>query len=225
MRKKRIGNAGNRDKGQTSKPEGVISRGTGRRLQVRAAKGAKRAAPKHVGFTTGRRARFLSHFAATCNATAAAERAGISLRTVYNWRRDNAEFREAWHAALDQGYGRLEAGLVRLVAEAMAAIADEGAAAGQVIDPKTALAVLEAYRKHMAGARTGDIVPRRSDIEQVRARIEQSVRTLGMFGEENEDEDPSTGQPGEDPSTASRSPSPGKPGEEGDPSRGKPGEE
>jgi hypothetical protein len=220
MRKKRIGKAGNRDKGQTSKPEGVISRGTGRRLQVRAAKGAKRAAPKHVGFTTGRRARFLSHFAATCNATAAAERAGISLRTVYNWRRDNAEFREAWHAALDQGYGRLEAGLVRLVAEAMAAIADEGAAAGQVIDPKTALAVLEAYRKHMAGARTGDILPRRSDIEQVRARIEQTMRTLGMIEEEEEEE----GEEEEDPSTASRSPSPGKPGEERGPSSGKPSE-
>src|SRR5207253_1449076 len=90
----------------------VTSAGTNRKIQRRAAKGALKAEPKHVGFTKDKRAIFLSHFAATCNGRAAAEAAG-------------------------------------------------------------------------------DIVPRRTDVEQVRARIERTMRTLGLIAEEDEG-DPST---------------------------------
>jgi hypothetical protein len=187
---KRAGAAGKNATGASAPLPTVISGGNQRRIQVRVAKGAKQAKPKHVGFTAEKRATFLSHFAATCNGTAAAEAAGISERTVYNWRRDNAEFSEAWHAALDQGYARLEAGLVRW-AQAAVVVADEAAAGAPLggFDPKTALAVLEAYRRHMAGARTGGIIAQPYDMEQVRQRLEAKMRALGMLDDEAGDSD------------------------------------
>lgn len=65
----------------------------------------------------GRRETFLSHFAANCNVTAAANAAGVPVSTLYRWRRDDADFAEEWGQALAMGYQLLEA---RLVAHALA---------------------------------------------------------------------------------------------------------
>jgi hypothetical protein len=174
-----------------------IGRSNGRRLQVRAARGSKKMKPKRNGFTKAKRKKFLSHFAATCNAKASALAAGVSFSTVYEWRRKDEQFRKGWQEALDQGYARLEAEVVREAEESLAVRAD-GKAARQRMDPKTALAVLEAYRRNR-GARPGDILPRRTDIDQVRARIEKTMRALGLIKDEG-------GQAAQDPSTTGLSP-------------------
>jgi hypothetical protein len=150
----------------------------GRRLQVRAARGSNKARPRRNGFTREKR-EILGHFAAACNATAAARAAGVAYTTVYAWRRKDEPFRRGWEEALDQGYARLEAEIVREAEEALRVRADEKAAR-QRMDPKTALAVLEAYRRNR-GARPGDILPRASDAEQVRARIERKMRALRII--------------------------------------------
>lgn len=60
---------------------------------------------------------FLAHFAANCNVVAAAAAAGVSAQTLYDWRRDDDDFAEAWAGALAMGYQLLES---RLLAHALA---------------------------------------------------------------------------------------------------------
>lgn len=161
-----------------------ISGSNGRRVQVRAPRGSNKARPKRNGFSKRRKEAFLAHFAATCNAKASAREAGVAFSTVYAHRRSDPEFRAAWEEALDQGYARIEAELVRRSSASLCVEADEEAAdaAAAGIDPKVALAVLEAYRRNR-GARPGDILPQRSDAEEARARLEQVMVALRVIGE------------------------------------------
>lgn len=70
-------------------------------------------------FTRERKEAFLEHFAATCDATASAEAAEVSIFTVYDHRRNDPAFAAAWQEALEQGYARLEA---EAVAQRIAAL-------------------------------------------------------------------------------------------------------
>lgn len=151
----------------------------GRRIQVRAARGSKKAKPRRNSFTVKKREAFLSYFAATCNAKASARAAGVAHSTVFDWRKKNAPFRDAWYEALDEGYARLEAELVRYSAEQLAVKASARAAsgAGKDFDPKVALAVLEAYRRNR-GARPGDVLPQESSSEEARRKLEQVMVSL-----------------------------------------------
>ena len=179
-----------------------IGGSNGRRIQLRAARGAKKTKRKRSGFTRERKESFLSFFAATANADASARAAGVSKSTVHEHRRKDPLFRAAWYEALAEGYARVEALSVRWAEEALTIRPNARAAkTARDMDPKVALAILEAYRRNR-GARPGDVLPRRSDVEEVRARIEKTMRTLGLISDD------------EDPSTASRSPSPGNPGED-----------
>lgn len=73
---------------------------------------------RHVRFTDKRRAIFLSYFAGTCDAVAAAEAAGVDDTTVYKHRIRDAAFAAAFQEALEQGYVRLEAEALRQRVEA-----------------------------------------------------------------------------------------------------------
>ncbi|MBC7986394.1 MAG: hypothetical protein H7X93_06945 [Sphingomonadaceae bacterium] len=68
---------------------------------------------RQVKFTEARKDKFLAHFAGTCDARGAAAAAGVDHSTVYKHRTRHADFREAWQEALETGYARLEAELVR----------------------------------------------------------------------------------------------------------------
>jgi hypothetical protein len=158
-----------------------VSGGKGRRVQRRAAKGSKKSEPKRLSFTKERREEFLGHFAASCNAEAAARAAGISDNCVYAWRKKDAPFRAAWFEALDQGYARLEAEIVRESAESLKVRADKDAAVRVgTVDPKTALAVLEAYRRS-GGRGPGEVWPHPYDVESVRRRLEAKMKALGVL--------------------------------------------
>jgi hypothetical protein len=164
--------------------ESDIGGSNGRHLQVRAPRGTKTAKPRRNGFTAKRKEAFLSHFAATCNAKASARAAGVAHTTVYQHRKSDPAFRAAWEEALDQGYARLEAELVRRASVTPKVHADEKAARSIAsMDPKVALAILESYRRNR-GAKPGDILPRASDAEQVRTRLEKKMRALRIVDSE-----------------------------------------
>jgi len=65
-----------------------------------------------TGFHKAKRARFLDVLAATCNATRAAQAAGIDPRTAWRARARDGEFARLWAAAVDDGLVRLEEALV-----------------------------------------------------------------------------------------------------------------
>jgi hypothetical protein len=58
--------------------------------------------------------------------------------------------------------------------------------APRLVDAKTALAVLESYRRN-GDRRPGDILPQRSDTEQVRARLEKKMRALGLLPDDDDE--------------------------------------
>ena len=68
---------------------------------------------RHVRFDARRKGLFLAHFAASCDALAAAAAAGVCERTVYVHRRADSDFAAAFQAALQEGYGWLEAEALR----------------------------------------------------------------------------------------------------------------
>ena len=161
--------------------EDEISGGKGRRVQRRAAKGSRKAKAKRRFFTKERRQEFLNHFAASCNAAAAARAVGVSENCVYQWRRKDAQFRAGFWEALDQGYVRLEAEIVREAKEALKVRGKKGAAVRVgTMDAKTALAVLEAYRRS-GGRAPGEVWPHPYDSEGVRARLEAKMKALGII--------------------------------------------
>ena len=196
-----------------SKDESEIGGGKGRRLQVRAARGSKQAKPKRRSFTAKRRQAFLNHFAASCNAAAAARSVGISENCVYRWRRTNEQFREGWNEALAQGVAGLEADQVRAAREAVKVRRSKAAAVRVgTMDAKTSLAVLEAYRRSQ-GRDPGTINLQPYDPGAVRRRLEKKLRLLGLLDQGRQG--PSSAA--DDPSTAARPPSSRDPGEDGSP--------
>jgi hypothetical protein len=56
--------------------------------------------------------RFLDCLAASCSVTKPCEEAEVAPTTVYRQRRKRADFALKWQVALDQGYEKLEFGLV-----------------------------------------------------------------------------------------------------------------
>lgn len=167
-----------------SEDESEIGGGKGRRIQRRAPRGSQQAKPKRRSFTAKRRQSFLDHFAASCNASAAARSVGISENCVYRWRRIDAQFREGWKEALDQGMAALEADQVRAAREAVK-IRRNKAAAVRVgtMDARTSLAVLEAYRRSQ-GRDPGTVWPHPYDVGAVRRRLETKMRLLRRLDDE-----------------------------------------
>lgn len=82
-----------------------ISAGNNRPLQLRRI--------RRLRFVPWRQELFLTHFAGTCDETAAAEAAGVSTSTICRHRQKDPDFAEAYRAALEQGVVRLEAEALR----------------------------------------------------------------------------------------------------------------
>ncbi len=104
-----------------------------------------------VRTTAAARRRFLEELALTANVTAAAKKAKLASTTVYRARAQDAAFRRQWHAALCEGYARLE---TELLAEALAPAETEVPDAVlklRLHRQKLALALLAAHRATVRG--------------------------------------------------------------------------
>lgn len=51
---------------------------------------------------------FLDHLATCCHVGQSCEKAGISRKTAYGWRRENEDFAAAWEQAMKEGFVALE---------------------------------------------------------------------------------------------------------------------
>jgi transposase len=163
------------------KDKSEICGSRGRPIQKRAARGSLKKEPKRRGFTVERRQKFLDYVAATANIKGACRSAGVSNSTVHEWLRKNEQFRADCNEALARGCIEARAELIRESKRSLKPKPDPQAP--RLVDAKTALAVVESCERN-AGRRPGDIKPRRTDIEQVRARLEKVMRGLGMLPDE-----------------------------------------
>ncbi|MFL6847739.1 MAG: hypothetical protein ACJ8EI_05125 [Sphingomicrobium sp.] len=192
-----------------SKGESDIGGGRSRRIQRRAPRGSLQDKPKRRAFTEARRQRFLNHFAASCNARAAARAVGISENCVHAWRQKDPQFNAGWKEALELGYARLEAELIRSATESLKIRPRKNAAVRVgTMSAETALRVLEAYRR-TGGRDRGTVWPHPYDVEGVRARLEAKMKALRLIDEDGRPiarlPAPDTAQ---DPSSVTPCPSP-----------------
>jgi hypothetical protein len=165
--------------------ETEIGGGRGGRTQKKAARGSLKKNPKRRSFTEARRRKFLNHLAATCNIKGACRSAGVSNSTVHEWLRKNEQFRADVDEALAQGCVEVRAELIRETKRSLKPRPDPKVP--RLVDAKTALAVLESCERN-GGRRPGDIKPRRTDIEEVRARLEKTMRALGLLPDDEDSE-------------------------------------
>lgn len=124
----------------------------------------KRPSPRAI--LQRKREDFIAHLGETCNVTLSAERTGVAITTFYRIRRRDAAFAAAWQGALDDGYRRLEMGLVQAalaVVEGRRAGEDEGGegAARPVIEPMTMEQALQLLKRHEGSVRGGGFRPNR----------------------------------------------------------------
>jgi hypothetical protein len=97
-------------------------------------------------------ARFLAALAATCNVRAACAEAGLSTASAYNNRKRSPSFAARWDAAVEEGYLRLEAGLLEYGADEFAERDGAGteAAAGAPREPMTVAQTLHLLALYQA---------------------------------------------------------------------------
>lgn len=138
--------------------------------------GATRPA-RRFGALRNWRVRFLAALAETSNVHAAAQAAEISLSWVYQTKRTDRDFAQAWLAALCEGYDRLELELLARLrgGEPRAASGPDAGGPAPRYDNATALRLLLAHRETRARymARQDAVTA-----EEVRASIEEKLARL-----------------------------------------------
>lgn len=138
-------------------------------------------------FRKKRQETFLEHLAATCNVTASAEAAGVVPGTVYAQRMKNPAFREAWAAALEQGYARLETALLERAlkgADAPKVRGDKdpsaGSGQGDALDAMAAMQLLREHKRGLAGIAKPTRTPAPARIEDASKELIRKLRALGV---------------------------------------------
>lgn len=139
---------------------------------------------RNVRFTGERKQAFLAHFAGTCDATAAAQAAGVAEATVYKHRQYDPDFSAAWSEALATGYARLEAEAVRqrlaMQERVRAGLVPEGEVSA---DFERVLKLLTRYERRGGGV--GFHGPRlghtkRWSFEESLAALERKLKAFGV---------------------------------------------
>jgi hypothetical protein len=148
---------------------------------------------RYVRFDAGAQAVFLAHFAATCDAKAAAAAAGVSESTVRRHRALDPAFAEAYEEALAQGYGWLEAEAVRQRLAAQARLRAAIEAAGPVKPPALLAEEGAEFDRVMKLLARHDRQPRRPDsrftpggrrqrwtFDEAMTLLDKKLRALGV---------------------------------------------
>ncbi len=153
--------------------ERIITAGCGRRVQVRKV--------REGGFTEEKKQLFLDHLAGSCNVSAAARAAGVSMPTISYHRERDPLFAERFGQALERGYVTIEAMLM------------ERAAGGGVYEPggdvpdartmDTDLALnLMRLRRAPPGLKSnlGGCAPRKASLAELEAAILAKLDVLAV---------------------------------------------
>lgn len=125
-------------------------------------------------------AKFLDELGASCNVTRAAAAAGFTPVAIHRRRRNDPAFSQRWHAALVQGYHRLEALLVQRAVEAMDGYEPDPETPIPTMTVRDAISILQMYRATVTGGegkRAGWRARPRS-LEEVQASILQKFEAI-----------------------------------------------
>lgn len=135
----------------------LVVRGGKRRLLVKSKRSRREISQR-------RRDAFILSLSETCNVSLSAERSGLVLSTVYYMRQHDVAFAAAWQRALDDGYQRLEMGLVEAALAAVEGPRVEAADIPNrpVIEPMTMDQALRLLARHDGSVRSGRLQTNRT---------------------------------------------------------------
>lgn len=102
---------------------------------------------------------FIQHLGETCNVRLSAERVGVSFSTFYKIRQRDPAFAAAWQQALDDGYQRLEMGLLHAALAVVEGGRPDGSETsdGAVIAPMTMEQAFRVLGRHEGSVRGGKL--------------------------------------------------------------------
>lgn len=150
-----------------------------RTAKVQSAGKRPRRRPTGRTTATGRK-KFLETLALSANVTAAAKKAKLTTTAVYRQRAKDPGFRALWHAALCEGYARLETELLaEALAEAEPGLEDAVVKARQY-KQRLALALLAAHRAAVRGERAVSVKMCADDSKG--AKLELGATIAAMAG-------------------------------------------
>jgi hypothetical protein len=152
----------------------LVVRGTnGRRAQI--------ARARIKGWSPKVEARFLAALAATCNVKAACAAVELSAASAYQRRNRGYDFAERWDAAIEEGYARLEAGLVEAGCNYLSGEAPLPEVTVSAITAAEALHLLHMHKHQVLGLgkRPGGAPAKASNAEII-AALRKRLRQFGV---------------------------------------------
>lgn len=122
--------------------------------------------------------RFFAALAETCNVTRSARAAGFSTDWAYRRRKKDAAFRNAWQAAVREGYAKLELVLLERAIKGTPKILFRRDGSERVVrEYSTALAV-NLLRRHAEAADSAAYEPAEGELSEIRERILERLDRL-----------------------------------------------
>lgn len=153
-------------------PQGILMRASGK-------DGPQLIRSKGDRWTEEAEAVFLDHLAASCNVLASCEAAGFGNYSVYKRRREDAAFAQRWQAALEQGYVRIEAALVRRAADALEGFAPDPDTPIPTMTVEQAIKVLDRHRARVERiSRSGRHWTRPRSLDEVSDSIMRKLQAV-----------------------------------------------
>ena len=151
-------------------------------------------------FDDERKLIFLEHFAATLDAVASAEEAGVSFSTAYAHRRSDPGFAAAWLEAAEIGIARIgeETGRQRLAAiERFRVRGDKQVPPGDGDrEFERTMTFLRVWKTKLSGGRTGGPPLTKWSFDKALDQLERQLRNFGVRIEREEAEVDGTGRDG-----------------------------
>lgn len=145
--------------------------GGGRRVQIARARVRQ--------WTPRAEDRFLGVLAATCNVKAACAAVGMWPPSAYNHRKRWPAFAARWDAAIEEGYARLEIGLIEAACNLFSRAEVTPDAAIAPISAAEAIHILHMHKHEARGmGRRPGLPPRRPTFEEVRPGIVAKVEAI-----------------------------------------------
>jgi hypothetical protein len=135
-----------------------------------------------VKFNESRQQIFLDHFAATADAGAAADKAGVCIGTVHSHRHRNPEFAAAWREALNHAVALLEAESVRQRLEAQQRLTRNLNPSGEVaLEFERVMKLLQRWDRRNAAVDTRTPAEAQAwTFEEAIASLDRKLRALGL---------------------------------------------
>lgn len=150
---------------------GTGGAGGGKRVQI--------ARARVRGWSPRVEERFLAALGATCNVKAACAEVGLTAASAYGHRRRWPAFARRWDAAVEEGYDRIEMGLIECAGSFLSGegLPDAEPLTGMTVDHAIHLLHMHKHQVHRIGGRPG-LRARWPDIEEVRAVILRKVNAM-----------------------------------------------